>query len=232
MFSSRRRSEEGGAVQEVLQPVVVEPGRVVVINEVGQHRREDILGRVGEKGLVGLLDLLLEKGVGDLDDVFLHVIVPLNLVVDIPVVRPVRPGGGAVVADHHIPGAVEGAVKIPLGVKDDDHILGGQVVQQLSQQLVDGVGLAGADAAQQHDVTAEQVFVQVYVFSFADAVPLQPALHRPHRVGHRLVPQGAAVKDFDAFHQFHGGFLLMGQRWMLPSRLWSLPPESRPLPGS
>ena len=188
----------GHGVHELAHGPVVTVEAALVAAEMGQHRTKQILGRIGEEGLGGILQSLGEQRLGDLVDGHLHVLARLQLVEEVPVVRPLRAAGRSVVADDHVARPIEGLVEVALGVKDNHHILVGHAPAQLADDLVKGIGLAGADTAQQHHVAAEELLVHPDIRSLPRCIlPAQHAAGGARRVLHRQIVQGVAVKYFD-----------------------------------
>ena len=165
----------GEGVEQGAQGLVVAGSRELVgPDHVEQQGGEQVFGRVGEKGLGGVGELLGEEALGDLQNVLLHPVVDAHLPEQVPVVRAAAAGGPAVVADDHVPGLVELPVEVALGVEDDDHVPVGQAAAHAADEKVEGVGLARADAAQQQHVPGEHLL--------------------PHRDAHGL-PQGVVAHE-------------------------------------
>jgi hypothetical protein len=81
----------------------------------------------------------------------------IDLVEDIPVIQSFAAGCGFVVADDHVAGAVKLLQEIPLGIKNDHHVVVGKAGVYPAEDLEKRVRFARADTADEHYMTAQDI---------------------------------------------------------------------------
>ena len=158
-FADMRRA---GIKDQIADRLVVRRHFLTAANH--EQRRKQILGGTGEERILGRLDPLIKERFGYLNNVGVLLVVLADLAEYIPIIvlrfALGLPAGFLVIADDDIAGQNKVLDKIPFGVKDDHRVVRIHLVPQLTDDLIEGIGFAGSDAAQQEHVPAQKVLVK------------------------------------------------------------------------